>query len=153
MKINYIIIPFIAFIVAFGGSLLTNRGMVWYKSIHLPSWTPPGQFIGLAWTIIFILSTISALVVWNRMPSGKIFSWIIVFFILNAVLNIAWSFLFFNQHLIGAAVFDAALLGVSVISLIIFIWPFSRFASALLIPYAGWVSFATILNFIIWTLN
>jgi len=40
-----------------------------------------------------------------------------------------------------------------VIGLMILIWPVSRLAAGLLIPYAGWVAFATYLSYIIWSLN
>ncbi len=153
MKPNYIIIPLITFLTAFLGSLSTSGGMDWYKTISKPSWTPAGSFIGAVWTILFILATISALIIWNRLPRDDRFKWIIIIFIINAILNVGWSWLFFGQHLLGTAIFEAALLGVSVLALIILIWPVSRLAAWLLIPYAGWVFFATFLTFKVWNLN
>ncbi len=41
------------------------------------------------------------------------------FFILNGLLNIFWSYLFFNRHWLGAAVWEAGILDLSVIVLII----------------------------------
>ncbi len=153
MKLNYLIIPLITFLVSVTGSRLTSGGMDWYKTIKLPAWTPPGSVIGFVWTTIFILSTISALIVWNKFSRNKRFAWIIGLFLINAGLNVLWSFLFFNQHLIGWSVIEAGLLGLSVIGLIILIGPISRLAAWLLAPYAAWVSFATYLTYIIWTLN
>lgn len=153
MKLNYFIIPLIIFIVAVLGSWLTGSGLDWYKSIKLPSWTPPGSLIGAVWTIIFILSATSALIFYNLASHGSRFFWIIFLFILNTVLNVGWSYLFFRGHLIGPAVIEAALLDFSVIGLVILIWPISRLASLLLLPYAGWVAFATYLTYIVWSLN
>jgi benzodiazapine receptor len=153
MKLNYIIIPLITFLTALSGSLLTSRGMDWYKTIVKPSWTPAGSLIGTVWTILFILGAISALIVWNRLPHDNRFKWIIAVFIINAILNVGWSFLFFNQHLLLTAIFEAALLGASVVALVILIWPLSRLAASLLIPYAVWVLFATFLTYKVWSLN
>jgi benzodiazapine receptor len=153
MKLNYIIIPLIAVFVAVVGGYLTSGDMSWYKTLKLPSIAPPGWFIGLVWNVIFILTTISALIVWNTMPKSDLFWIVIGLFVVNALLNVFWSFLFFNQHLINAAMVEAGLLGSSVVALIVMIWPFSRLAAGLLIPYAAWTLFATFLNYVIWTLN
>lgn len=153
MKINYFIIPLITVLVASIGGLMTSRGMNWYETIHLPSWTPKGSFIGTVWTLLFVLATISALIVWNTAFRDNRFWLIVILFLANAVLNVFWSFLFFNQHLIGLAVFGAGLLGLSVVALILLVWPVSVLASVLLIPYALWVGFATYLTYAVWTLN
>jgi len=153
MKLNYVIIPLLVFLTSFIGSLATSGGMEWYKTIKIPSWTPPGSVIGLVWTIIFILAAFSAIIVWNSGVSGNRFNWIIGIFIANAILNILWSYIFFNQHLIATAFGEAILLDVTVIALIILIWPISKLASLLLVPYASWVAFASYLTFIIWNLN
>ena len=153
MKPNYLIIPIITVLIAALGSFLTSGGMIWYKTINLPSWTPPGSFIGSVWTIIFILSTSSALIIWNSTTHNQTFWVIVSIFIVNACLNVLWSLLFFRTHLIGGAVLEAGLLGLTVITLIILIWPISKIASILLFPYAGWVAFATYLTYSVWVLN
>ena len=153
IKLNYIILPLITIFVSILGSWITKRGMEWYDTINLPSFTPPGSYIGAIWTVIFILATISALIVWNKMPHEGNFWWIIALFLINAGLNVFWSYLFFGRHMLNAAFIEAGLLDLSVIGLMILIWPVSRLASALLIPYAAWTAFATYLSYIIWSLN
>ncbi|MFW6282568.1 MAG: TspO/MBR family protein [Minisyncoccales bacterium] len=154
LKINYLLIPIITVLVSYTGSIFTSMGISsgWYDLINKPTWTPPGSVIGIVWTIIFILSTISALIVWNKIERNKRFWRIILLFLINAALNVFWSFLFFAQNLIGLAVLEAALLAISVYILIYLIWPRSKLAAVLLIPYALWVSFATFLNYSIWVL-
>lgn len=153
VKINYFIIPLCVFLTALVGSLLTSGGMEWYQSTQIPSWTPSGSVIGAVWTILFILIALSLFVFWNKTPHTGTFSHILTFFIINAILNVGWSFFFFNQHWIGVAVGGALALGVSVIVLIFLLWPKSRIASLLLVPYAGWVFFASYLTYNIWLLN
>jgi len=153
MKLNYLIIPLIVLAVAWLGGQLTGSGMDWYRTIKLPSFTPPGSIIGLVWTIIFILSAISAIIFWNKTTTDNRFYWIIAIFIANAILNIAWSYLFFNQHLLGLATIEAAILDLSVIALILLLWPISKISAGLLVPYAGWAAFATYLTYLVWSLN
>lgn len=153
MRLNYIIIPAITLATALLGGKLTGGGMSWYRTIKLPSWTPPGSVIGAVWTFLFILATISALLVWNGSAHDNRFGLIIAIFIVNAILNISWSWLFFSQHLLGSAIFEAILLGLSVIILIILIWPRSIWAGGLLVPYALWVAFASFLTYKVWSLN
>lgn len=153
LKPNYLIIPIITVVVSVLGSYLTDLGMDWYDTINLPEITPPGSVIGAVWTVIFILSTISALLVWNLSKRNKRFWWIIGIFIANAILNVFWSGLFFSLHLIGASIIEMIILEISVLALIVLIWPISRWASVLLIPYAGWVIFATYLAINIWKIN
>ena len=153
MKLNYFLIPLAAIAVAVLGGMLTSGDMTWYKTIKIPSWAPPGAVIGMVWTTIFTLTAIAALLVWNKMPHTGTFWWIAAIFVLNGILNVFWSYLFFNQHLLSVAGWEAALLDASVIALIILIWPVSRLAAVLLLPYAGWTAFATYLTFLISKLN
>lgn len=153
MKINYILIPIAVFLTSFIGSTLTDPNSSWYKSLKLPSFAPPGYVIGLVWTIIFILCAISLIIIWNKLPHNTLFWWIIGIFTVNAILNILWSFLFFNQHQILASIFEMIILNATTIAIMILVWPLSRLAAGLLLPYAVWVSFATFLAMNIYNLN
>lgn len=153
MNANYLVIPAVTIITAVTGSFITGSGMAWYKIIKLPAWTPPGSVIGAVWTVIFILATISTLIVYNQLQPSKNLKLILAIFLVNAVLNVTWSLLFFGWHLIGPAVWEAGLLGLSVLALIVLIWPASILASLLLLPYFLWVCFATFLTYNVWLLN
>lgn len=151
--IQYILIPLAIALTAFIGGKITSVGMDWYKSINIPSWTPPGSVIGIVWTIIFILTAISAIIFWNKVPLGNVFYWILGFFIANLLLNILWSALFFGLHYIGLAVIEALVLDLSVIVIMVLLYPFSKLASMLLLPYAVWTAFASYLTYSVWFLN
>jgi benzodiazapine receptor len=153
IKLNYFAIPFLALFTALLGSAITSNGMSWYQTINLPDIAPPGVFIGLVWTVIFILSAISILFFWNKSPRDERFKVVVYVLILNIILNVFWSWLFFGQHEIGAAFFDAVALDIVTIGLMILIWPVSRFSSLLFLPYVVWVAFASYLNYLIWILN
>lgn len=153
MKLNYLVIPLVAFLTAFIGGMITKRGMAWYKTIKLPSWTPGGAVIGSVWTVLFILSATSALMVWNGTPHGTRFWLIIALFVVNACANVFWTYLFFGAHHIYAAIWEAIFLDLTVLDLIWLIQPVSGTAALLLVPYAAWVAFASYLTYSVWLLN
>lgn len=154
MKPNYFIIPLIVIGVSTLGSWFTSQGVnTWYQTLNLPGWTPPGSFIGLVWTILYVLVAVSALFFWNRARRGRIFKLITGIFLFNAFLNVFWSYLFFTQNSLFLAFLEILVLEASIIALIVLLWRVSKFSSALLWPYALWVAFAGYLNYIIWQLN
>jgi len=148
--LGYFLIPLTTLITAVVGSIFTKSGMIWYGGINLPSWTLSGKIIGIIWTIIFILATISALIVWQKQKKIRL---VIPFFLLNAFLNVTWSFLFFFHNLIFSSAVESILLVFSVLLLTALIWTISKMASILLVPYLLWTSFAAFLTFVIWRLN
>ena len=153
LKINYLLIPLFVLITASAASYFADVGRAWYKTINLPEWTPPNSLMVLAWTIIFVLSSLSILIVWNKYSSAKNFGLVISLFVLNAVFTVGWNILFFSQQQIGLAFFLAVLLIVNLFLLIFLIWHYSPLAAYLLIPYSVWVLFSTVLTFNVWMLN
>jgi tryptophan-rich sensory protein len=127
--------------------------MVWYKTINLPDWTPSNSLIVLMWTIVFVLISLSILLIWNKYSSVKDFSLIIWMFILNAVLIVGWNILFFSQQQIGLAFLGAVLLISNILILIFLIWRFSPLTACLLLPYSLWVAYSLILTFRVWMIN
>lgn len=150
---SVLVIALIAIAVSVIGGTATGGGMDWYMTLEKPSITPPGLVISVAWTIIYILTAISAIVVWQRFKRDATLKWIIGIFIANALLNGLWSFIFFRWHLIGLAIIEMILLEISTLALIFLIWPRSRAAAILLAPYAIWVLFATFLAYQFWWIN
>lgn len=164
-KKNYVIIPLITIAVAMLGSWFNTFGMTWYQTeLVRPDLTPPNYLFPIAWTTIFILATIAALMVWNKPQfeerylvifkrKTRDFNLIIGFFIVNAILNALWSLLFFTFHLIFPALVEMIFLEATTLILILLIWRHSKIASLLLLPYLLWVAFATYLTYLIYILN
>jgi len=143
----------VAAIVALSGSFATSREMDWYDQINLPEWTPSGDIIGIAWTLIFIMAAYSAILFWNKGYRNRKFRITIALFLLNGALNALWSFLFFGLHFVGAAILEMIALEISTVCLLVLVRPTSRLASILLYPYAIWVAFAAYLAYSILMLN
>src|SRR3989344_3998294 len=153
MRIYYLLVPVVVIGTALLGSYLTSLGLGdWYGSLNLPSFAPPGGFIGTVWSTIYLLTAICAFIFYARVKEKKQKDRITAFFLVNAFLNVFWSFLFFTNQLIGFAILDSILLWFSVLILIYLIYPVSKLAAGLLLPYIVWVGFATYLNYLIWTL-
>jgi benzodiazapine receptor len=72
---------------------------------------------------------------------------------LQLILNTAWPALFFGLHRPDLGFIDIVLLWVSIIATIVLFYPIHGVAALLLVPYLGWVMFATALNFAVWRLN
>ena len=152
-KPNYLFIPLFVIITASAASYFADTGRVWYRTINLPSWTPSNSLMVIVWTVIFILTSISILIVWNKYSSEKKFGVIISLFVLNALLIVGWNVLFFSHQLIGYAFIQALLLVINLFLLVLYIWRFSPIAAYLLFPYSAWVIFSTVLTFSVWMLN
>lgn len=148
----------------------------WYDTLNKPSFTPPGSFIGLVWTILFFLMGISLYLVWekdwrseisNRDQKAKYWNKLseklwkgewskenaILIFTLQLILNILWSVVFFGLQSPGLAFFELLMLWWAILFTIVCFYRISKPAAYLLIPYIAWVSFAGILNFILWRIN
>ncbi len=153
MKLNHLAIPYLAILAFIFGGILNSGGVVWYHTLTLPVWNPPAGIIALIWAVIYVLAAWSLLTVWNKTPHDKRFIWIMGGYALSTLINLAWSIIFFQLHLLGGAVWCALLLGVSVLALMALIYPRSQKASLLLLPYTVWVFFAAYLNYAVMMLN
>lgn len=142
-----------ALLVGAIGAITTELGP-WYYNLALPAWKPPDWLFGPAWTLIFGLAAISGYLSWSRAPRYDVSqARILALFAINALLNIAWSALFFRLHRPDWALLEVILLWLSIVALMVMTYRSSRLASLLLLPYLLWVSFASVLNFSIVRMN
>ncbi|MGE0605871.1 MAG: TspO/MBR family protein [Pirellulales bacterium] len=124
----------------------------WYKTIEKPTWNPPNWLFSPVWTCLFVLMGISAWHVWK--PAGcKDAAIPLTLFAVQLALNIAWSWIFFGAHQIGWALVEIVVLWFAILATIIAFFRRSKLAGWLLVPYLGWTTFASILNFALWRLN
>ena len=152
-KPNYILIPLLVVITGSAASYFAESGRHLNKTINIPGWVISGSYTEIVWTIIFILSAISILIIWNKYSGQKNFKLIIGLFILNAIINIGWNILFFSNQQLGLAVFQALLMVSAVATLVTLIWKCCPLAATCLLPYSVWVLFSTILTINVWLIN
>ena len=127
------------------GALTTDIGP-WYYGLHKPAWQPPDWLFGPAWTAIFALAALAAVLYWERCTNRDARLQIVAAFAFNAFLNTLWSLLFFRLKRPDLALYEVGFLWLSIVLLIVLLGRWSRGAAWLLAPYLAWVSFASILN-------
>ncbi|MEL6665065.1 MAG: TspO/MBR family protein [Pseudomonadota bacterium] len=141
-----------AVLVAFLGGLASRPG-AWYETLDKSALTPPNWVFAPAWTIIYALCVIAAVLGCRSAQTSATRAWLISLFFINAVFNVLWSFFFFTLQRPDWALAEVAALWASVASLILLLRSQSRIASVCLFPYLIWVSFAAYLNYQVVLLN
>lgn len=152
-KTIYILLSVIAFVVlgSLGGLFTISEIKGWYSSLQKPSWNPPNWLFGPVWTTLYSMMGISfGIILSSTNPERKR---ALTLFLIQFVFNLLWSYIFFNQHMIGLALLEILAMWIFILLSIFSFNRISKLAAILLIPYISWVSFAAILNFTIYRLN
>jgi len=139
-------------LTALAGGLGSTDAPWFYRQLARPSWSPPAWVFAPAWTLLYVLMTVSAwLVVRARgWPAARP---LMLLFVAQLVANGLWSWLFFKWHLGVAAIADIVLLLALIAAMMVAFWRVRPLAGMLLVPYFAWVSFATALTVAMWRLN
>jgi benzodiazapine receptor len=136
----------------FGGLWTAPEIPGWYRTLVKPSFNPPGWIFGPVWTTLYVLMAIAASLV-TEAADTQLRTFGLGLFVLQLALNLAWSWIFFHKHSIGAAALEVALLWVAIGVTTIVFSRVSATAAWLMAPYWAWVTFASILNVTLWRLN
>lgn len=136
--------------VTMGGSLSE-----WYPSLRKPPGTPPNAIFGPVWTLLYAMMGVAGALVWHRHAAlpGEATARGLRWFVIQLVLNVAWTPVFFGLQRLGPALVVIAALWVAIGLTIRCLAPVSRVAAGLLAPYWLWVSYAAYLNAGLWWLN
>lgn len=143
-----------ATIVFFAIGIITTLGLEWYGGINTPTWTPPNLMIAVIWGTLFITTVMSLSTFCDTAPSGTTaFRNTVLVYMGNALLILLWNYLFFGVHMLVLAVWAAAAVGLSVLTLIWRVRSASRVAAWLLAPYLVWVAYAVAINYVVMLMN
>jgi len=124
------------------GSGATNP---WFAALEKPASYPPPAAFGIFWTILYIMMGIALAMVCSAW-GARWRPFAVLAFILQFILNLAWSPVFFAQHDIALALSIIIALDVAVVLTIWLFWKVRRAAAYMLLPYLAWILFATVLN-------
>lgn len=147
-----ILIAFLIAITVGGiGGAATEIGP-WYYSLVKPSWQPPDWAFGPIWTLIYITTGIAGVRAWRLgdMRQRRLF---LIALLINCVLNVLWSVLFFKMQRPDLALIEVVVLWLSIVPLALLPMRYSPRSSLLMLPYLAWVSVAAYLNLTIVRLN
>lgn len=132
----------------------TARGVAdWYPTLTKPSFNPPAWVFGPAWTLLYIMMGVAAFLVWRKGLEVDGVKIALTVFGIQLALNGLWSILFFGMQAPGLALAEIIVLWIAIGATTVLFWRAVPAAGALLLPYWGWVSFATVLNASLWWLN
>ncbi len=105
-----------ALLVGFANGLAT-RTDAWYRALRQPAWKPPDWAFGPIWATILALAAGAAALGWAASPGTADRLLLVWAFGLNAVLNVAWSVIFFRLRRPDWALAEVVLLWLSVLLL------------------------------------
>lgn len=138
---------------ALGGYATAQSVSVWYPTLNKPSFNPPNWLFAPVWTTLYILIGIAAYLVWIKRDKIVHFPRTIAIYLIQLILNLAWSFIFFYLHEIGFTLAEIILLLIFIVINAITFYKVDKWAGYLFIPYILWVSFASFLTYNIFILN
>lgn len=124
-----------------------------YSELIKPAWAPPSWLFGPVWTVLYVIIAVTFLFA-GMMYFKKQIPWIVVLpFLLNLVFNLAFTPIQFGLKNLFLAWLDILAVLITLIWLMLAIFPYAKWVAYANIPYLLWVSFATILQSTITYLN
>jgi translocator protein len=155
-KNNYLSLSCWIFTIVLAGStigrFIKSDISGWYSFLNKSPLTPPSYIFGIAWSILYAIIAISGWEIWqsNYFKNLRLLK---ILYVIQLIFNWGWTPAFFMYHLIETALI--LLIAITCItSLIIFkAYKNLNLTPILLMPYFGWLLFATYLNLYIWLFN
>lgn len=129
-------------------ALFTDAKSAWYSALVKSPLEPPPAVFGIAWGILYLLLTISCVLVLKRTMGKKS-----GMFVLNGIFLILWCLVFFTLKLPTLALVILIASFLFAIFLAFSAYDEHHAAGILLIPFVLWLGFATYLNYYIVLMN
>lgn len=144
-------VAFVAAIAAWG-AFASRDAAAFYGALSRPAWAPPAGVFGPVWTTLYVLMAVAAWRVWRRggFEGARV---ALSLFVMQLLLNGAWSWLFFSLHKGLASFVDILVLWPCIAATAVLFWRRDRPAGLMLLPYLAWVGFALFLNLSVWQRN
>jgi tryptophan-rich sensory protein len=153
LRWGIVLVPLVLLLGLASGRLANSGyGNGWFAALAKPAFTPPGWVFGAAWSMLYLMMGVAlTLVVAARGARGRRPA--IAAFVVQLLLNLAWSPLFFAAHRIWPAfgLILCILLAAAVTARCF--WRVRPAAGLLMLPYLVWLCFAATLNFQIGRMN
>jgi uncharacterized protein YbjT (DUF2867 family)/tryptophan-rich sensory protein len=134
---------------AVAGSLLTDPDSRWYRNLSRPGWQPPSAAFPAVWTSLYAALTVTSAATITELTEQGHADDAAAFrksLLGNLALNTAWSGLFWRARLPRLATLDSAALAISATDLARRAAVVGRGKRLVLLGYAGWCGFATVLT-------
>lgn len=141
-----VLVPVVV-LLGFVSSQLAQSGPdnPWFAGLAKPSLYPPPAAFRIVWTVLYVMMGLAAAMIGAaRGARGRGLA--LAVFALQLLVNLAWSPVFFGMHLMSGALGLIIALDLLVLLTLALFWRVRPLAGLLLVPYLGWVLFATVLN-------
>jgi len=136
----------------FTAGLITSKSVnTWYSKLKKPSFNPPSGVFWPVWTTLYALMGISSYLIGKKSQKDQKLPLFV--YSIQLALNFLWTVIFFGFRSPAFAFFELILLWCAIVLTIVLFWRLSVKAGLMLLPYILWVSFAAVLNFVIWRKN
>jgi translocator protein len=134
------------------GGIASTDAKGFYAALVQPAWAPPAWLFAPAWTLLYTLMAIAAWLVWRAHGFAGARG-ALSLYVVQLVVNAAWTWLFFARRAGALAFADIVLLWVLVAMTVIAFARLHRGAAMLLVPYLAWITYAAALCYSTWKLN
>lgn len=118
----------------------------WYADLQKPPGTPPNWIFGPVWTALYALIGLSFSLVWHKAKLGPEKKRALTLFVIQLVLNLAWTPIFFGAQQILAGLAIIVLMAVMIYLTMRAFKKLVPMTFWLLLPYLLWVCYATYLT-------
>nr|WP_320146995.1 TspO/MBR family protein [uncultured Anaeromusa sp.] len=137
---------------AIGGVFTQSSLTTWYAQLVKPEVSPPNWVFAPVWNVLYFLMAIALyrLLISEQRQAQRL---ALALFVVQLLLNITWSAVFFGLHSPGGGLAVIAFLVLAIGATMFCSRRVSKVATLLLVPYLGWVCFAAYLNYQFWRLN
>ncbi len=129
-------------VVAVVGALAATSAKDIYARLEQPPWAPPASLFGPVWTVLYVMIALAGWCYWRTDGETRGFA----AYGIGLLFNLLWTPLFFEGGAARLALVDIVLLDAVVVVTIVLFGRRSKLAAALLVPYLGWILYATALN-------
>ena len=142
------------FLFAVLGGIVTYWGMPAFEQAKQPFLTPPAFVFPIVWTLLYLLMSFSAAIIYDAGDEGISKAPKALFvYVVQLTFNFWWCVLFFGFRLYFVSFIWLLLLIILVISMIILFTRINRTAGLIQLAYLVWLLFAAYLNLVVWLLN
>ena len=141
----------ITFIFAILGGIVTYIGMPRFENAQQPPLSPPAFLFPIVWTILFLLMSVSAAVIYDS--DDETSAKALFIYTVQLTLNFWWCVLFFGFRLYFVSFIWLLILLLTVFIMTVLFFRINKFSGLIQIPNMLWLAFAAYLNFGVWFLN
>lgn len=144
-------------LMSVGGGLLvgfiTRNSINVYNTLKKSLLTPPNIVFQIIWLVLYTLMGIAAYRIYMNNKAEKNDYNGYFYYLVQLLINFLWTIIFFNLRLYGISFILIIILLILITITTIKFFKVDKISGVLMVPYIGWITFASYLTFYIWIFN